>query len=80
MQREICANSTPFPFRNADAVDQEKGFIVVCDLVRSVYVCREIIFQASSAVTPLGSRESFWQSQQSYPLVFVPKLVRVNSG
>lgn len=26
----------------------KRGFIVVCDLVHSKYVCREIIFQASS--------------------------------
>lgn len=57
MGRQACPNSTPFHFRNGVTTDQEKGlFIMVCDLVHSEYVCREIIFQASSSVTPLGTR------------------------
>lgn len=80
MGREACPSSPPFHFRNADTIDQEKEFIVVCDLGHSEYVCREIIFQTSSAAAPLGSGKSFWQSQQTCPLAFGPKLVRVNSG
>lgn len=57
MGRQACPNSTPFRFRSTVTTDQEKGlFILVCDLVHSQYVCREIIFQSSSSVTPLGTR------------------------
>lgn len=81
MGRQAGPNSTPFHFRNTDTVDQEKGlFVVVCDLVHSEYVCRKIIFHASSAVALLVLEKASGNHSKATPLLFVPKLGRVNSG